>query len=347
VNAIAKHGDPPLSTSDRTGPTTASPSFSASRLIAAGLGVAAIGVLIWLAHPRQVVRSLDEVSPLFVVLALLLNVPLVLVRALRAQLVVQRLGHRLTLLRMLPVQLLGQTSSSLSPAASGDLVRAYLWRRHEGVPVRDGVAAVVFERVLGLLLLLAATAALLLALHLPPQAGAVVALTVLLVPPALFWAAARLPESIERALLGRLGRLPVAGRLAEQLLAALAQLRVLAGTAGLLARSTVLTLIGFSLSGLQVWLLVTGLGFGIPFGVAVGSSAASEVAGILSTLPFGLGPADVIVVTLLAKVGVAVTAAASVAVLMRAVTTLPMALAGLAAYLILERARVPALAGAE
>ena len=149
-----------MSTTDPDARATGLPSLPASRLLGAGLGLAAVGVVVWLAHPRQILNSLDDLSPVYLVLALLLNVPLVLVRALRALFVVRRLGHRPTLLRMLPVQLLGQTSSSMSPAASGDLVRAYLWRRHEGVPIPDGVAAVAFERILGLLLLAAVAATL-------------------------------------------------------------------------------------------------------------------------------------------------------------------------------------------
>ena len=59
---------------------------------------------------------------------------------------------------MLPIQLVGQTSSSLSPAASGDYVRAYLWRQTSGVPVRVGAAVVTFERLysLGLLVVVCA-----------------------------------------------------------------------------------------------------------------------------------------------------------------------------------------------
>jgi len=57
----------------------------ASWLLAAGLGVAAIAVLAWLAHPHQLAESLDDVSPRYLLLALALNVPLVLVRALRAR----------------------------------------------------------------------------------------------------------------------------------------------------------------------------------------------------------------------------------------------------------------------
>src|SRR5581483_9511885 len=52
-----------------------------------------------------------------------------------------------------------QTLSSLTPAASGDLVRAFMWRRDDGVPGATGVAAVVYERVLSLVLLLGAGAA--------------------------------------------------------------------------------------------------------------------------------------------------------------------------------------------
>jgi len=61
------------------------------------------------------------------------------------------------------------------------------------------------------------------------------------------------------------------------------------------------------------------------------------VAGILSTLPFGIGAADAILVTVLAGYGIAVGDSATAAVLLRAVSTLPQALAGLVAYLRLDR----------
>ena len=288
-------------------------------------GLAALAAVVWFAHPRQVVDSLDGLNPLYLALALLLNVPLVVLRSVRAQQVVHRLGHRVTLARMLPVQLLGQTSSSLSPAASGDLVRAYFWRRHDG------------------LLLAATAAALMVRLRLPGPAGAALAAACLPLPPLALWAMSRLPEGMERTALGRLSGLRAVGRFARELLGTLGNLRLLVGSAGLLTRATILTLLAFSTSGLQLWLLLSGLGTGIPLSFAIGTSSASEVAGTLSSLPFGLGPSDAVVVTLLAQVGVEVAAGASVAVLLRAVTTLPLSLAGLGAYLVLERSRPGAL----
>ena len=61
------------------------------------------------------------------------------------------------------------------------------------------------------------------------------------------------------------------------------------------------------------------------------------MAGIISTLPFGIGSQDAILVTVFAGYGVTVSLAASAAVLMRATTTIPMALAGLVAYLMVDK----------
>src|SRR5690349_24880806 len=90
-----------------------------------------------------------------VLAALVLNVPVVWLRAFRAQVLVRQLEHRVPMRAMLPIQLVGQTSSSITPAASGDYVRAYLWRSSNGVPVRVGAAVVTFERLYSLGLLAA------------------------------------------------------------------------------------------------------------------------------------------------------------------------------------------------
>ena len=63
---------------------------------------------------------------------------------------------------MLPIQLFGQTSSTITPAASGDFVRAYMWRSSHGVPLRVGAAVVTFERLYSLFLLAAVSVLLIL-----------------------------------------------------------------------------------------------------------------------------------------------------------------------------------------
>src|SRR5206468_7000727 len=84
-----------------------------------------------------------------------LNLPVIWLRALRAQLMVRQLGYRVPMRSMAPIQLVGQTSSTITPAASGDYVRAYLWRSSNGVPVRVGAAVVTFERLYSLFLMYA------------------------------------------------------------------------------------------------------------------------------------------------------------------------------------------------
>ncbi len=104
----------------------------------------------------------------------------------------------------------------------------------------------------------------------------------------------------------------------------------------LLTQTSAITIAVFVLSGLQVMLLLTDLGAAIHITQAVAVYVTSQVAGILSTLPFGLGAADAILVAVLSGYGVGVADSATAAVLFRAVSTLPLALAGLLAYALLR-----------
>jgi uncharacterized protein (TIRG00374 family) len=237
---------------------------------------------------------------------------------------------------MLPIQLVGQTSSSVTPAASGDFLRAYLWRRSDSVPLRVGAAVVAFERLYSLGLLIAVSV-LLITL---PRRGFVgwvavaIGLTLATFAPLLF---ELLPTDFERWALSKFARGRFLARFQEGALGMLDQLRLLMRAPMLLAWTSAISLAIFIVSGFQIWLIIAGLDHRVPITQAVAAFATSQVAGILSTLPFGIGSADAVLVTLFAGYGVTITMAATVAVLLRAVTTLPQALAGLAAYLMLER----------
>src|SRR5438045_9768136 len=101
----------------------------------------------------------------------------------------------------------------------------------------------------------------------------------------------------------------------------------------LLAATSAVTLVIFIAGGAQIWLVLDALGHVVPMTQAVAASTTSQVAGIISTLPFGIGSQDAILVTVFAGYGVTVALAATVAVLVRATSTLPQAPAALAAYL--------------
>lgn len=268
--------------------------------------------------------------------ALALNVPVIWLRALRAQVIVRHLGHRVPMRSMAPIQLVGQTSSTITPAASGDYVRAYLWRSSNGVPVRVGAAVVTFERLYSLFLMVAVSVLLILF----PRHGVVgwilvaIGLGIATFAPLLF---ELMPTTLEQWVLAKLGRGRFMGRFKEGAAVMVDQFRNLMKSPLLLAWTSALTLINFIAMGAQLWLVMLSLAHLVPITQAVAANSTSQVAGIISTLPFGIGSQDAILVTVFAGYGVTVSLAASAAVLLRGTTTIPLALAGLAAYLMVDK----------
>jgi len=307
------------------------------------LGLVMVGVVVYLSHPAQILPTIGRLGPAAVVEVLLLNIPVVGLRAWRADLVLRRLGHRVPARRMLAVQLVGQTSSTLTPAASGDFVRAWLWKRDDGVPLGAGAATVLFERLFSFGLLVA-VAVLLVAfprLGLPGWILVALGLRAASMAPYLF---SRPSERGDRWLRSVISRLPWIGGASDRLLRALDQLRTILASPPVLAQASAATILIYACSGFQLWILVGALGRHAPITQMVATYAISQVGGILSTLPFGLGPADLLTVGAMARYGVDVALAAVVALLVRVLTTLPLAIAAMPAYLFLGR---PSLAGSE
>lgn len=310
-----------------------------STLIGAAVGLLALGLLIRLSHPVRTWQALQRVPPGYLGLALLLDLPVVWLRSLRAGILLRRLGWRVPAGRMLLVQLVGQSSSSLSPAATGDAVRAYLWHREVGAPLGAGLAVVAFERVSSLLLM----AGLGIACSAPvlwsgPAAilGMVMGVTAALAP---LWAAKWLPTWARRTFLRRPAGVPVVGHLAGRLGEPLDDIRTMLAGPGVVPAIAGLTMAAFVLAAMQVWLLAAGAGGPIPLWAGLGAYGLSQVGGILSTLPFGLGAGDLLLDALLTRIGDQLSAGVSVAVLLRAVTTVPFAVAATAAYPLLRRSR--------
>jgi hypothetical protein len=306
-----------------------------SRLIALGVGVALAAVVIGVSHPDRIWASLQQVDPGPLLWALVLNVPIVLLRAYRAQVYLAYLKFPVPMRSMLPIQLVGQTSSSLTPAASGDYVRAYLWRQSSGVPVRVGAAVVTFERLfsLGLLIVVSILLIVLPRHGIPGWVAVAAGLVAATLSPVVF---ELMPPDFERWVMARITRGPL-GRFREGAQVMLVQIRALMRAPVVHAWTSLLSLVIFICGGAQVWLVLRSLDHTVPMTQAVAASTTSQVAGIVSTLPFGIGSQDAILVTVFAGYGVTVALAATVAVLVRAVSTLPQGLAGLVAYLLVEK----------
>jgi hypothetical protein len=309
--------------------------LSSRRVSAIAIGIAIAVAVIVLSHPAAIWASLQKVSLLDILAALLINVPVVALRALRAAVVIAHLGYRIPMGSQLRAQLIGTTTSSLTPAASGDYIRAYIWRRDHGAPLRVGAAVVTFERLYSLGLMLAVAVLL---ITLPRHGvigwlGVAVGLGAATIAPLVF---EQFPPGLERWVLARVTRGPLS-RFAEGAFEVVDNFRRLMRSPILLMQTSGLTLAVFVLSGVQLWLLLAGLDHRVPMTQAVAAFSASQAVGILSTLPFGIGTTDAVVVAALAGYGVNLSLAATVALLLRAVATIPQALAGMIAYATLER----------
>ncbi len=294
------------------------------------ISLALLIVLVAISRPMAIWQTLQETSAWALAAALLLNLPIVFLRALRTDLLLRPSGFRLGYRDLVGIQLVGQASSSLTPAASGDIVRAYLWRRAAGVPLRVGAAVVTFERIysLGLMVALALLLILLPRHHLVGWIGVALGLALSGALPLLV---ELVPKDLERRLVARVTRGPLS-RFAGGASDVVDNFRGIMRSPLLLAQSGGVTLAIYVLSGVQVWFLLAGLQDIVPMTQAVASFAASQAVGILSTLPFGLGATDAVFVALLAGYGVTVADATAIAVLLRATSTLPQAVAGLVAY---------------
>jgi uncharacterized protein (TIRG00374 family) len=300
-------------------------------------GALALLVVVVLIHPAALLAAVRDANPETVLAALLLNLPVLALRMTRAQLILRCLGQRVASGSLLASQLVGQTSSALTPAASGDFVRAWVWNRNDGVAPPAGIATVAFERGFSFMLMVA-VAALLVALPRHGAVGWALAGVGLAVSSMLPWLLSRTPAETETRLLAWALRGPTA-RFGEPLLDVLQQVRVLVATPWLLASASAATVLILASSGLQVWLLAAGIGHPVRITQAVAVYTSSQVVGIVSTLPFGIGPGDLLVVGSLALYGVGVAVATAIALLMRAIVTIPMAVAALPAYLVVSRRR--------
>ena len=316
-------------------PTRALRSVLRSRTFAITIGLALTALLVWRIGPGRVGQSLERSNPVWLGFALALNVPVILLRTWRSHVLLHRLGARVTVWRLATSGVVGLTLSGITPAAGGDLVRAYLWRRDDGVPVHSGALVVIVERV-GSLALMALLGLSTLAVQLGDWRLRVVA--------ALSWLCLGVPWMASRFGLGawalaQTSRLPLVRRWATQLERSADEVALMSEDVVLQVSFCVLSGVIFAISGAQVWLLVIGLGGTVPYLAAIAAYCLSQVGGAISNLPFGLAAGDALLVLVLSQAGLAPHMGAATAILLRVATTLPIGLAAAAAWALTLPAR--------
>lgn len=285
------------------------------------------------------------------IIAILLNAVIILGWAIRSRWLMAAVGSPMGTAPLIPVVTFANTVNNMTPASSGEVLRAMILHRRHAVPYASSTAVILSERLWGMGIMLVTAAA--------ASVG-----TVFPAPPwliVLAWIAAiaaSFGPSIVYALGLRPGRAAahyaagggphpsrprkVAGHIAtvdERLSVVLTR----PAAAIAFVASTAMIFVGFAA---QLWLVLVALED--PIGI-VGVWAAyglAIVAGRLSSLPFGLGATDVVLVVLLQAQGVDPATAGAAALLLRLVDTLPLGIVGLLSWIYLNRTEESSVAAA-
>ena len=286
--------------------------------VAAGLTVVVIAVY----RPWEV-WTLDAAFIVALVASLALLALLVFVWASRHSLVLRQVDVAIPPSKLLWLVTFSGTANSLTPAATGEVARAWLLHRNFGVDMDRSAAAIVFERVfmfgfMGLTALAAGLAtsggtawAVL---------GAMAVLAFVLVTPSLVGSLApRLRSDEERGILNKI-RAVLATAFEVWSSRRATVLTALWSTLAFGIMATIFTLAagiaGLEVDALTAWALVGG----------------ATAAGVLSALPFGLGAAELSAIGIGAVLGLDTAAVAAAFVIYRILFTLPIAIAGSIAY---------------
>lgn len=268
---------------------------------------------------------------------LALNVPIVALWVVRSYWVLARLGYRLPLISLAAVTTVGNVAGTLTPGGAGDVLRGVALKDRHELPAHVAASAVLYERlyipVLMVLTLVAAGAVSVLAdrplaVGLVSAAGLVIAVASVRLYPLLAAVLRRLASGKVRTPRKRRRWTDWMGSLGEvnEVLAALF------GDLRLAFRFTLLTVAVYALTTAQVWLLLDAAGSDASASQSWLAYGTASLVGMLSVLPGGVGIWDATLSFVLAGHGVEIASAAATALLLRALSTVPLGLLAVASY---------------
>ncbi len=309
-----------------------------TRLVPLGLSSVILALLAWQTRVWDAGDAFEGFEAWAAVGALVLNAPVLLAMAVRSWIVVRKVEPSAPFPGAASIAVTANLAGQLTPANAGDLWRAYAYRDEYGLPGGSGVAIVVYERTFSFYLMALGAGAMTLyelALGGTLSLVALASGTVLLgFVPALVYPA--LHPALQRFLAssGRwsLGRASAFSRVSEAVQEGGGTLRALFGNRRLAAGYIAATYAYLFLSTVQVWLIARGLGASLSFTETWYVLGVAGTVGAASSLPFGLGVTDGGIVLLARSLDVPLEPATALAVLVRLLQTLPLGLAGLAAY---------------
>jgi uncharacterized protein (TIRG00374 family) len=294
------------------------------QLLNAVLAVAIAVLVVWTSKPWEVWQFEGRFLASLLA-ALVLDALLVVVWAYRHALALEAGGHTVSPMKLTPLVTFSNAANNLTPAATGEVMRAWFLNKKFGVPVGRAGGVIVFERVfiLGLMAMTAVIAGLLaldgdLWLILLALTG--LAFYIFVLPRFLKPLTTRSSREIKG---GRVRRTIVDA--ARQSVHLWSQPRLSVGTA-------IWTAFAFACQGLVFWLAASVSGLSLTAAETWALLGGATVVGVISSLPFGLGAAELTAIGIGAILGIEGSSVGSAFVLYRLFLTLPLALAGAYSY---------------
>ena len=306
-------------------------------MIAAGL----LAIVFWRAKVWDLPSAVEDMDWLAAVAVLSINIPIVSLWALRSHWVLGKLGYRLAIGPLVLVTTVGNVAGNFTPGGVGDLLRGIALKEKHGLSGVSATSAVLYERLyLPFLMVLAIglAAAVQAVIDYPWAVAMVIAVGVAASTGGGFLYP--LGSAVVRSLApGALGR--IWSRRAGN------WLKLPSETDKLLADMfrdmklgfgfSLLTMLVYGLTALQVWLVLEALGDEVTVMEAWIAFAVASLAAMLSLLPGGLGIWDAALPAILTSQGVDLLSATAATLLLRGLQTLPLGLLAVAAHLFLSR----------
>jgi uncharacterized protein (TIRG00374 family) len=295
----------------------------------------------WRAQPWNALDRLERLPVVIPIAIVLLSLALILLWADRSASLLAGVGYPLSRLTLAPIVAFANTVNNLTPASSGEALRAVVLRERHGIPIRRSAPVILMERIYALYLM-AITAiglALVEEVHKPQFVLlALVILAFLAFLPNLAYEFLHVrPLAWAGRLLAHLVHRPGTARIAGVLAEVDGHLEMLLTHPARAIGFVIRTLLVFAVYAAILTLALYGLGESIPPWTAWAAYGLAMVAGVLSSLPFGLGATDTVLTILLVRWGIPLEVAALSALLLRFLQTLPTGIVGALAYIYVSR----------
>lgn len=274
-------------------------------LIGVVIGAALYLVLAVVSGVDELSGALRTFAPTAFAVALGLALVNYALRFARQQLYLRLLGVEVPVLRS-AVAFVAAFSLTVTPGKMGELLKAWLLHRSDGVSLEAVSGVVIVERLTDVLALAVwvAIGAVSVARADALGPGAAARLAAIAVGLVLVAVVALSSERVMQLGVSIVARLPVVGRFADRIRALWTASRTLLRPGPLVA-ATVLATIGWGLEGVLLMVLLQGFGEAAPLGPSVFVYALTTLAGAVSFSPGGLGVTDVSMGALLHTLGLA------------------------------------------